>query len=114
MKITTPSKYEVHFKEYLTFGQKRVLQRLIFSQIRVTPSTDAKKSANVNDFSVEFMQDVQDKACEMLIEKIIINGKEHTDNLVDLVLSWRDEDGQAVYTKVDELTALFVEQGKKK
>jgi len=109
MVVTTPSKYKVFLKDYLSFGQKRELQKLIFSKLKIKPSADSEgvRRTEIEEFSVDFMQDIQDKAFNMLIEKIEIEGKEYTDNLFELVMSWNEKDGQSVFTEIDKITAIF-------
>jgi len=115
MVITTPSGYEVYLKEYFTFGQKRQLMKIIYAKMRIKPSGTGK--AEVQDFSVDFMQELQDQAFKMIIEKIVIDKKEYIDGLYEMVMSWKEEDGQVVYEKIDSMTELFaskVKTGKKK
>ena len=109
MIVKTPSGYEVHLKEYLSFGQKRQLQKFMYSKMRVkqVAGEGGKAKAEIEEFSVDFMQELQDKAFEMLVEKIIIDGKEYTEDLYNMVMGWKEADGQVLYAKIDEATAMF-------
>lgn len=107
MVIKTPSGYEVTLKDFLSFGEKRELMKPIMAHTKITPSDGNK--ANIQEMSIDFIDDVQDKAFSFLVQKIKINGEEMTTNLYDVVMNWPEKDGVAVFDAIDQITNLFGE-----
>lgn len=112
MELKTPSGHRVFLKQFLTFGQKRDIEKVFASKVKVDPLTQKSEV----DGSV--LYDAQDLGVKYLIEKIIDkDSKEYTgDDILPAILSWPEEDGKLVYDKIDEITSLKVipQQSKKK
>ncbi len=112
MTITTPSGYEVHIKDYLAFGEKRQLEKLIASKIKV--STDSNQKIDIAPVEGSINYEMQDMAFGFLVQKIVKEGEELTAKLYDEVMSWREEDGQVVFQAIDEVTSKHPLELKKK
>ncbi len=109
MTITTPSGYEVYLKEALTFGQRREYNRLILSGAKIKPlqnkvETEEDIKIDMPELDPDLAFQSQDLAFKFLVEKIVIDGTEYTDKFQDLVMNWQEEDGQAVYNAISEIT----------
>jgi len=100
MILTTPSGYEVHIKDFLSFGEKRQLEKFIASKVMV--KADSKQQVEV---SGSLNYEMQDMAFSFLIQKIVKAEEEITTKLYDEVMSWREEDGQAVFDAINEVTS---------
>ncbi len=111
MIITTPSGYEVHLKDFLTFGEKRQLEKLVASKIRV--KADANKQVDIEPVEGSINYEMQDMAFNFLIQKIVKGEEEITAKLYEEVMSWREEDGDPVYEALDKITAKPVVDSKK-
>lgn len=101
MIITTPSNYKVTLKDFLTFGEKRTLERTIVEGTVV--DTDSKQAPKIQGTQ---LYAYQDKAFEILVQKIEIEDKSYdssNQNLYEMVMSWREEDGKAVFDKILEM-----------
>ncbi len=112
MIITTPSGYEVHVKDFLSFGEKRQLEKLIASRIKVKADADNKVDISPVDGSVNY--EMQDMAFGFLVQKILKEGAEITTSLYDEIMSWHEADGKAVFDAINEVTAAPLVQPKKK
>ena len=103
MQITTPSGYVVEFKDEsdLTYGDRRQIQRVTVKNMTI----DSKNK----DFTMtgETVFDIQDEILKLVIKSITYpEGKVVTTNLLDEVLSWKQEaDGSAVYEVIDRFLA---------
>ncbi len=111
MTITTPSGYEVHLKDYLAFGEKRQLEKLIASKIKV--STDVNQKVDIAPVEGSINYEMQDMAFAFLVQKIVKDGEELTTKLYDEVMTWKEEDGTVVYEAIDKITAKPVANSKK-
>ena len=111
MTITTPSGYEVYLKDSLAFGEKRQLEKLIASHIRVKADANQKVDMAPIEGSVNY--EMQDMAFGFLIQKIVKEGQEITSGLYDEVMSWKEADGTVVYEAIDKITAKPVADSKK-
>lgn len=103
MVITTPSKYEVHIKDYLSFGEKRQIEKLVASKVMV--KAGGKEQVNVEPVSGSLNYEMQDLAFGFLVQKIIKGEEEITTKLYDEVMSWREEDGSVVFDAINEVTS---------
>src|SRR5262245_38298935 len=103
MIITTPSGYEVHLKDYLSFGEKRQLEKLIASRVMV--KTDGSQKVDIAPVEGSINYDMQDMAFGFLVLKVVKDGQELTANLYDEIMSWREADGQAVFNAINEVTS---------
>lgn len=114
MTITTPSGHEVEMNDCLNFGQKRKLMNMIYSKMRITPSASDKTAPSFSDFSMDFIQDLQDEAFKMMIVSITIKGSAepitHKEDLYDVVMQWPEKDGQAVFDELDKITNVLGDQ----
>lgn len=112
MIITTPSGFEVHIKDYLSFGEKRQLEKLIASRITVKANANQKVDISPVEGSINY--EMQDMAFGFLVQKIVKESEELTTNLYDEIMSWREADGKAVFDAINEVTAAPLVQPKKK
>lgn len=131
MVITTPSGYKVTLKDFLPFGFKRQLEKMFYEHFKLK-GEDFKKAAttenkdeigaSVEDISGSVLYEMQEKALEFLIDKIEIPQEEGKSDLVltdknkimEMIYSWKEEDGNAVMVKVNEMTKLGGEEAEKK
>lgn len=112
MTITTPSGYEVSIKDFLSFGEKRQLEKLIASRIKIKADSNQKIDMAPVDASINY--EMQDMAFGFLVQKIIKGEQEITTNLYDEIMSWPEGDGQAVFNAINEVTAAPLVQAEKK
>lgn len=102
--LTTPSGYRVAFKPFATFGDKRQIQRVFLSAAKVNPA----KPDDVA-FSADLMFAAQDEALKLLVTQIEIEGTgapiTDPEQILSTVQGWKEADGQAVYDRLNELTA---------
>lgn len=103
IEFLTPSGHKAYIKPYLTFGQSRAIEKLWISTMKITPGKE--EAPNSVDGSVVY--EAQDLTVKFLIEKIVTaEGKEFAgDSVLEVIGSMKDEDGRAIYTKIDEITA---------
>lgn len=130
MVITTPSGYQVTLKDFLPFGFKRQLEKMFYEHFKLK-GEDFKKAAgdtnkdeigaSVDDISGSVLYDMQEKALEFLVEKVEIKQDggaslilSKKDEIMQAVYSWKEEDGQAIMDKVNELTKLGGKEAEKK
>lgn len=111
MVITTPSGYKVTVKDFITFGQRRELERILISASKVNPQTQT-----MGEISPSALYDVQDKAVEMLVTQIEKGHEQQiiASGFVSEIASWKEEDGAVVYAKINEITTPKSQEGKKK
>jgi len=100
--FTTPSGYTVYLKPYLTFRQKRELDRFLASKMMVDPINQTKKT----EIPASIYYDTQDLLLKFLIEKVTDtqNVTYTGDAAIERILSMKEEDGKMVFDKIDELT----------
>ena len=102
IEFVTPSGHKAYIRPYLTFGQSRSIEKLWASSMTVTPG----KKDVLDTISGALVYDVQDATVKALVEKVVTSeGKEFAgDSVLDVIASMKDEDGKAIYQKVDEIT----------
>jgi hypothetical protein len=97
---TTPSGYTVHLKPFLTFGDKRALER-VFAEGMSVDATNGTSQA-----SGKAIYEAQDKAVELMVVKIEMEGKTiDGDQILPAIYAMQDPDGRAIYDKVNELSS---------
>jgi hypothetical protein len=97
--FTTPSGYTVHLKPFLTFGDKRSLER-VFAEGMSVDATNGTSQA-----SGKAIYEAQDKAVELMVVKIEMDGKTiEGDQILPAIYAMRDPDGRSIYDKVNELS----------
>jgi hypothetical protein len=107
IEVSTPSGYKVFLKDFLSFGDKRSLMAIMYENIKVKPTADAQKP-DIDEIPLTFMSKVEDRALELLVvkiekpEQVVVTTGFHKE-----IMSWKEEDGQAVMNKINEITALF-------
>lgn len=114
MIITTPSGYNVTIKDYMSFGASREIQRVTLSTVKVMVNGSKKevKEDNAFELSPTIYYDMQDKAIELLVEKIEKSEQVITSDFVKEISNWSKEDAKPVYDKIDEyLKAESVKKG---
>lgn len=99
MIIKTPSGYEVTLKDSLTFGESRILQRSLISGAKV--EIGENKKAPEIDLANAF------EYTELALPYLVISIKKD-DKLIEgdctkEIMGWPQEDGQAVFDKLDEI-----------
>ncbi len=112
MVITTPSGYEVHINDFLSFGEKRQLEKLVASKVMV--KADGKQEVDVQPVSGSLNYEMQDMAFSFLVRKIIKGEEEVSVKLYDEVMGWKEEDGIAVFDAINEVTSKNPLVAKKK
>lgn len=107
MVIKTPSGYSVELKDFLTFGQRRAIEKLLISKSKINPQTQS-----LSDIEPSLLYEVQDEAFKMLVTKIINDkGTVVEGDLFKFVNELPEEDGQLIYKTINDITNS---QGKKK
>lgn len=102
--LTTPAGHIVTFKSHFTFGDSRQLQRVWASGMVIKPG------GTTNDSIIKgnVIYEAQDTAVKLLVVKI--ESKEgltfegDPDKILEVIFSMPEEDGKAIYAKIDELT----------
>lgn len=105
MTITTPSGYKVSFKDKLDYGDKRFLKKLMLSKMKIRPSVDEKTKKFKQEslpMSMEFQVEIEEATFKRAIQSIEIGEKTYTENLLERVFSWDEEDGDAVFNFLNE------------
>src|SRR5947209_2665048 len=99
IEITTPSGYKVTIKSFLTFGERRQIQR-VYAKYSHYDQTGTPI------MSGEGVYEAGDLAVSLLVKRILdpqsndITGK----NPLQTILSFRDElDARAIYTAIDDI-----------
>ena len=106
MNFKTPSGYIVELKDKLTFGEMRLLQKGLFegmtAEIGKTPQLSMTK-----------LLEFGEKAFPLLVTKITIDGKEVEGDLLKVVNSWDNEDGEALFNQINVISQPQVDNKKK-
>jgi hypothetical protein len=101
MTITTPSGHRVEIKDFLSFGDKRHLERMMTDAVKIRKTNDGMIS---EPFTGSFVMDVQEEAVRRMIVGITLaDGTQPTGNFKDVIDSWNSKDGQFVYDEIDRL-----------
>jgi len=100
MVIETPCGYKVVTKDKMAWGELKQLRRLIRSRLIIDPN---KQQAD--KMSGEFLNDSEDKVFDLMVIKIIKDGKEITEKLREEVDTWDGPDGKIVYDTLAELAS---------
>lgn len=100
MTLTTPSGYIVEYNEFLTFGQKRDIDKMYRSHLKMNINND--KSA---EMTAEPSIIAEDMAINFLVTKISKGEQQITSNFRQEMDSWKEEDGQAVLDVINVITA---------
>lgn len=105
MQITTPSGYQVFFKEdnELTYGERRQIKRAAIRNVKI--EADQAKNGQAPVITGEVGYDMQDETLRALLKKIIKpDGKVLTTDLLQEIFSWKNEaDGDAVFSVIENL-----------
>lgn len=111
--LLLPSGYEVTLKPRLSFGEKRQVTKVMSSKMTLDPQ---KKEANT-EINGAAMMEAQDLTVKLMLVQVkktdgtVLTGEQAYSE----VYAMNDTDGEAVYAKVDELTApITTEEDKKK
>jgi hypothetical protein len=98
--LTTPSGWKAVIKPFMTFGDKRALERVFAEGMTL----DAKGDPHASGKSV---YDAQDKAVSLMVTELT-HEDGRTSNDAQTILAWimgmPEEDGRMIYDKVNELT----------
>lgn len=97
MIITTPSKHKVEFKDKLTYGDRRAIKAIMLDELKVDLSS-IDKQAKIPEVSLSFTMKMEEEVFRRAIKSITLaDGTQATGDLLELVYSWDDEDGEAVF-----------------
>jgi len=97
--------YTVEFKPYLTFGQKRALEKLMAGGIHIDPTTNKQE----NTISGAIMYESQDFVLRALIvslktpDGLVFQGDQAYEAIQNFTPD-QEEIGRAIYTKINEVT----------
>ncbi len=109
IQLKTPSGYTVFLRPFLTFGQRRELEKVWASKLKV--DADAKRT----EFDASAIYEAEDLAVSFLVEKILDkDGNELAGKPLETILSWPDEDGRCVYDKINEIASIKPSSQEKK
>lgn len=104
MLLTTKSGYKVTIKDVMSFGDRRKLLRPILESAKFDATSG---SVHTSDISGAYVFEMQDNAVRLLVTEIEFqDGTILTDNLIDIIQGWGEEDGQAVYDLVNKIAKL--------
>jgi hypothetical protein len=100
LSLTTPSGFIIEYREYLTFGEKRAIDKMYRSHMKMRMENDA-----ASEMTAEPMLIAEDMAMNFLITKITMGDQVIIADFRKTMESWKEEDGQAVVTAINEVTA---------
>lgn len=110
--ITTPTGWKAVLKPFMTFGDKRQLERVWAETMTLDASTQQTQ------VSGKALYDAQDKAVELMVTELIApdgSGSTTTpDAILAKIMELPEADGRAIYDKINELTASSIPAGQKK
>lgn len=102
----TPAGYTVHLKPFLTFGDKRSLERVFAEGMSIDPTKGTTQASGTAIYAA------QDKAVELMVVKIEMKGAVIEGNeILPAINTMRDDDGRAIYDKVNELSTPQEKKG---
>lgn len=103
IEFITPSGHTISIKPYLTFGQSRAIEKLWMSTMKVVPGQQEPTSS----IDASIVYEAQDMAVKFLVEKITTNEDKvfQGDTVLDVIASMKEEDGRAIYAKIDEIAS---------
>ena len=93
----TPSGHEIVIKSWLTGREKRDIQNIYLTDVKI--SSDQTKAPELN-LDATKSNLAQDKTFELMV--ISIDGK--TDNIVDTILDMKSEDFDVIVAKLNSIT----------
>ena len=93
----------VVMKKYITTGQSRELQKIVLKS--GTFNTD---KGSFDNLPVAVFMDMQDKAAELIITKVIDKEGKESPYKPDWLYNLPQPDGQLVYDKINEVTNTSV------
>lgn len=101
MTITTPSGHKVEFKDKLTYGDRRAIKSIMLEEMKVDLSTvnkDNPENSKMSEVSLAFTMKMEEEVFRRAIQSITLaSGQKATGDLLDVVYSWDDVDGEAVF-----------------
>lgn len=107
MVFETVSKHKVFLKEFINYGQKRAINSILLENAPITSDISGQEQKMSQVLNPANMYKMQDKACEIVIEKIIkSDGKEITSNFATEILEWDSEDAEPLVEKVMSIVSL--------
>ena len=102
----TPGGYTVHLKPFLTFGDKRSLERVFAEGMSIDPTKGTTQASGTAIYAA------QDKAVELMVMNIEQDGKFiEGDEILPAIYAMPDDDGRAIYDKVNELSTPQEKKG---
>lgn len=109
IKVETPNKHTVELKPFVTGRTRAAIRAVLLGHMQVTGKTGQKDDEGEVHFTAAATQEANLKAMELMI--ISLDGD--SANAYDRVLDLHEDDYQAVYEKVAEITKV-AELSKKK
>jgi hypothetical protein len=97
MIITTPSGYKVEFKDRLNYGDRRAIKAILLQSMTVELDPKNQDKSKISPMNLEFTQKMEEEVFKRAIKSVEIDGKKQTGDLLDLVYTWDDSDGEAVF-----------------
>lgn len=95
MTINTPSGHVVEFKDKLTFGDRRSVKAVMLEGMKMDMENGKAKPQPISG-KIDMLMEEQIFRCAIV--SIKLEGKTPaTGDLLDVVYSWDDADGQAVF-----------------
>ena len=103
IELITPSGFKAYFKPFLTFGQRREIEKFTASKVEIDPLTQQPK----NGISALSLYEGEDMVLKMLLDHIIINDQTLTGEEAYLAVQnfENEEDGKVIYSKINEIVS---------
>lgn len=100
MKIQVNQNIVVYLKrDYITYGEKLQLQRLILSKLKFNPTT-----GQVNDFDPTSLEEINKLTIQILVEKMVVNNREITNNFYEEILNLKDNEASKIIEELNKIT----------
>lgn len=114
MVYKTPSGYEVTLKDNFTYGDYRKIVKSFLRNTEVDFNKSTEKKAELKGMSADKLLDYQEYALDVLIVKIVRDGKEVISNFKVEIDNWPMADGEAIYKEIEKVLAVVNKVGEKK
>lgn len=100
MQFTTPSGHQVFVKDFLTYGDRRAIKRMMTGEMKIR----VEDGESVSDpLSASIMLDLEEEIFRRVIEKIVLSdGNEVGGDLLEAVYGWPENDGEAVFSFIND------------
>jgi len=95
--LKTSTDTEVKLKSYLTAGEKRAVNEVLFKEMKATPN--AAGEIEMGEISISVLRLYQDE----MVKQTLVSVGEKTDGLFEEVMNMRDADATKIYDKAQEI-----------